>query len=360
MQHGHIVSPNPESLRVEFLLNPKDDNQHHQHFQLVDLKGMHQYLHSVFFFFFFFFSGTAPAKDPPSITMSTKRPPPVGEDSAIFCGCRVSCGQHNELSSCFLNQVISAVLSLENSLLFSKQAITNHTFQSAIQDLAENFRSSKEKPFCCFRTMNQTMINTLKHCEKKDDNDKERYQRHLEEADEPVVVVIAHLKKISFKKAFCLQKVFGTVLLREKWTGFPDMKKHRLFLENLYSRNEKFYENIKRANSKCFKKLRKALRHGNSDHDVNLCALNELLYDCVRVEILKALGPVEWEGERRGVASQPTKVSFRANKNRWITETVDGASYQTALVEKSYRCPPIFISALRNEKCKPIERYFKK
>ncbi|CAG2066366.1 unnamed protein product, partial [Timema podura] len=69
--------------------------------------------------------------------------------------------------------------------------------------------------------------------------------------------------------------------------GFPDMKKHRLFLENLYSRNEKFYENIKRANSKCFKKLRKALRHGNSDHDVNLCALNELLYDCVRVEILK-------------------------------------------------------------------------
>nr|CAD7588888.1 unnamed protein product [Timema genevievae] len=34
-------------------------------------------------------------------------------------------------------------------------------------------------------------------------------------------------------------------------------------------------------------------------------------------------------GERRGVASQPTKVSFRANKNRWITETVDGASYWT-------------------------------
>nr|CAD7569557.1 unnamed protein product [Timema californicum] len=30
------------------------------------------------------------------------------------------------------------------------------------------------------------------------------------------------------------------------------------------------------------------------------------------------------EGERCGVASQPTKVSFRANKNRWITETVDG------------------------------------
>nr|CAD7425249.1 unnamed protein product [Timema monikensis] len=42
------------------------------------------------------------------------------------------------------------------------------------------------------------------------------------------------------------------------------------------------------------------------------------------------------EGERRGVASQPTKVPFRANKNRWITETVDGTSYQTCLVKKSY------------------------
>nr|CAD7259491.1 unnamed protein product [Timema shepardi] len=37
------------------------------------------------------------------------------------------------------------------------------------------------------------------------------------------------------------------------------------------------------------------------------------------------------EGERRGVTSQPTKISFRANKNRWITETVDGASYKTVL-----------------------------
>nr|CAD7455076.1 unnamed protein product [Timema tahoe] len=43
-----------------------------------------------------------------------------------------------------------------------------------------------------------------------------------------------------------------------------------------------------------------------------------------------------WEGERSGVASQPTKVSFRTNKNRWITETVDGASYRTGLAEKSY------------------------
>nr|CAD7424076.1 unnamed protein product [Timema monikensis] len=53
-----------------------------------------------------------------------------------------------------------------------------------------------------------------------------------------------------------------------------------------------------------------------------------------------SLKPILWdgvrEGERRGVASQLTKVSFRANKNRWITETVDGASYRTCLAEKSY------------------------
>nr|CAD7396086.1 unnamed protein product [Timema cristinae] len=53
-----------------------------------------------------------------------------------------------------------------------------------------------------------------------------------------------------------------------------------------------------------------------------------------------SLKPILWdgvrEGERHGVASQPIKVSFRANKNRWITETVDGASYRICLVEKSY------------------------
>nr|CAD7456430.1 unnamed protein product [Timema tahoe] len=53
-----------------------------------------------------------------------------------------------------------------------------------------------------------------------------------------------------------------------------------------------------------------------------------------------SIKPILWnggrEGERRGVASQPTKVSFCANKNRWITETVDGASFQTSLAEKSY------------------------
>nr|CAD7203209.1 unnamed protein product [Timema douglasi] len=35
------------------------------------------------------------------------------------------------------------------------------------------------------------------------------------------------------------------------------------------------------------------------------------------------------EGENCGVAPQPTKVSFRANKNRWITETIDSASCRT-------------------------------
>nr|CAD7392870.1 unnamed protein product [Timema cristinae] len=46
-----------------------------------------------------------------------------------------------------------------------------------------------------------------------------------------------------------------------------------------------------------------------------------------------SLKPILWkdgrESESRGVASQPTRVSFRANKNRWITETVDGSSYRT-------------------------------
>nr|CAD7202883.1 unnamed protein product [Timema douglasi] len=46
------------------------------------------------------------------------------------------------------------------------------------------------------------------------------------------------------------------------------------------------------------------------------------------------------EGERRGVAPQPTEVFVRANKKRWITETVDGASYRTGLVEKSAVSPP--------------------
>nr|CAD7423675.1 unnamed protein product [Timema monikensis] len=62
-------------------------------------------------------------------------------------------------------------------------------------------------------------------------------------------------------------------------------------------------------------------------------------YKCT-VRLLEDTEIVECEfqraGERHGVASQPTKVSFRANKNKWITETVDGASHQTSLAEKSY------------------------
>nr|CAD7602466.1 unnamed protein product [Timema genevievae] len=46
-----------------------------------------------------------------------------------------------------------------------------------------------------------------------------------------------------------------------------------------------------------------------------------------------SLKPILWdggrEGERRGAASQPNKISFRANKNRWLTETVDGAIFRT-------------------------------
>nr|CAD7265631.1 unnamed protein product [Timema shepardi] len=54
------------------------------------------------------------------------------------------------------------------------------------------------------------------------------------------------------------------------------------------------------------------------------------------------------EGERHGVASQPTKVFFRANKNRWITETVDGNSYRTGIAEKSYRVPLVDFINLRH------------
>nr|CAD7400191.1 unnamed protein product [Timema poppensis] len=42
------------------------------------------------------------------------------------------------------------------------------------------------------------------------------------------------------------------------------------------------------------------------------------------------------EGEGHCVTSQPTKVSFRANQNKRITETVDGVGYRTGLAEKSY------------------------
>nr|CAD7429169.1 unnamed protein product [Timema monikensis] len=57
-----------------------------------------------------------------------------------------------------------------------------------------------------------------------------------------------------------------------------------------------------------------------------------------------SLKPILWdvgrEGERRGVASQPTKLSFRTNKNKWITKNVDGTSYRTAR-SKPGRSPPL-------------------
>nr|CAD7407428.1 unnamed protein product [Timema poppensis] len=54
------------------------------------------------------------------------------------------------------------------------------------------------------------------------------------------------------------------------------------------------------------------------------------------------------EGERRGVVSQPTKIFFRANKNRWITETVDGASYRTGHANKAYeKATPVHPTEIR-------------
>nr|CAD7576180.1 unnamed protein product [Timema californicum] len=44
--------------------------------------------------------------------------------------------------------------------------------------------------------------------------------------------------------------------------------------------------------------------------------VKHILWDCER------------DGESRSVASQPTKVSFRANKNRWITEIVDQTEHR--------------------------------
>nr|CAD7264196.1 unnamed protein product [Timema shepardi] len=44
--------------------------------------------------------------------------------------------------------------------------------------------------------------------------------------------------------------------------------------------------------------------------------IKHILWDCER------------DGESRSVASQPTKVSFRANKNRWITEIVDQTEHR--------------------------------
>nr|CAD7438667.1 unnamed protein product [Timema bartmani] len=80
----------------------------------------------------------------------------------------------------------------------------------------------------------------------------------------------------------------------------------------------------------------------NIPRQINVPNATENCCTCLRPSALSSasLKTILWdggrEGERRGLASQPTKVSFRANKNRWITETVNGASYRTGLAEKSY------------------------
>nr|CAD7198969.1 unnamed protein product [Timema douglasi] len=56
------------------------------------------------------------------------------------------------------------------------------------------------------------------------------------------------------------------------------------------------------------------------------------------------------EGERCGVASQQTEVSLRANKNRWITETVDGANYQTGLIKQKRKLLMGHIRGLNSDK----------
>nr|CAD7592281.1 unnamed protein product [Timema genevievae] len=71
------------------------------------------------------------------------------------------------------------------------------------------------------------------------------------------------------------------------------------------------------------------------DSNLNLPVLGSPAQHKTSALAIYAIEEGEREGERRGVGSQPTKVSFRTNKNRWITETVDGASYRTGLAEKS-------------------------
>nr|CAD7266784.1 unnamed protein product [Timema shepardi] len=49
----------------------------------------------------------------------------------------------------------------------------------------------------------------------------------------------------------------------------------------------------------------------------------------------RATGEAQHRVKGVGVAPHPTKVSVRANKNRWITENIDGASYQTVVLSCS-------------------------
>nr|CAD7259886.1 unnamed protein product [Timema shepardi] len=72
-----------------------------------------------------------------------------------------------------------------------------------------------------------------------------------------------------------------------------------------------------------------------------------------------SLKPILWdgerEGERRGVASQPTQVSFHANKKRWITKIVDGASYRTEEVYLYSNLDLSFIGSLVNCESSALE-----
>nr|CAD7413192.1 unnamed protein product [Timema poppensis] len=82
---------------------------------------------------------------------------------------------------------------------------------------------------------------------------------------------------------------------------------------------------------------RKKIPNNTTIHDVpySLRINSDTIPDRPLALSSASLKPILWvggrEGERRGVAPQPTKVSFRANNNRWITETIDGASYRTGL-----------------------------
>nr|CAD7405703.1 unnamed protein product [Timema poppensis] len=61
--------------------------------------------------------------------------------------------------------------------------------------------------------------------------------------------------------------------------------------------------------------------------------IDKLVGEAYHVDESKTYFVILWDGgrkgERHGMVSQPTKVSFRANNNRWITATVDSAGYQT-------------------------------
>nr|CAD7440758.1 unnamed protein product [Timema bartmani] len=78
--------------------------------------------------------------------------------------------------------------------------------------------------------------------------------------------------------------------------------------------------------------------------------INALLANNIQ-PVSASLEPILWDGEqeveRHGLASQPSKVSFRANKNRWIMETVMALATRQIL-RKNYTFGNI--SFLENER----------